>query len=43
MLTWNNGMDPKEASIILDELIRKHDTNGDGKFNFEGESIQCGR
>ena len=37
VLTLNGGMEPKEASQLLDELIRKHDKNHDGKFNFEGQ------
>ena len=37
VLTLNGGMEPKEASQLLDELIRKHDKNPDGKFNFEGQ------
>ena len=38
-------MDPIECSKLLDELIRKHDKNGDGKFNFQGkyrEQINAG-
>lgn len=37
VLTHNGGMDPIEASKLLDELIRKHDKNNDGKFNFHGK------
>ena len=37
ILTLNGGMDPIECSKLLDELIRKHDKNGDGKFNFQGK------
>ena len=37
VLTLNGGMEPKEASKLLDELIQKHDKNHDGKFNFEGK------